>query len=169
MFAFPARRYGGVVAVVALVGSFLVGPGPAVAAAHGKKPSLWTTSAAVLPTNDALRIRFSTLTSETCPAPGSCVAVGSYLDARGGQRGLIDTLAGGTWTPETAPLPANAASDPGADVTSVTCVSTDACVAVGGYSAKKGQESGLVETFDGSTWTPKQVLTRCLGAPLHKP
>jgi len=160
MFAFQARRYGVLVALVVLVGGLLVATIPAAASAHGKKASPWTTSISALPAN-AESSPVSTFTSESCPANGSCVAVGAYIDASGGQEALLDTLSAGVWTPMAAPLPTNGVADAGAgaDVTSVTCVAAGSCVAVGAYSAKRGKESGLVETLSQGVWTPEQVLS----------
>src|SRR4029077_12206994 len=42
--------------------------------------------------------------SLSCPAAGSCFAVGSYLAVPDKQDGLIATLAGGTWSDATAPV-----------------------------------------------------------------
>jgi hypothetical protein len=156
MLAFQARRCGGVVAVVVLVGSVLVGAVPAAASSPGLKRAPWAVSTAVLPGN-AAATPDSTLTSEACPAVGSCVAVGSYIAAGGGQGALLESLSDGVWTAVAAPLPPNALSNSGANVTSVTCVAAGSCVAVGGYSAKEGQVSGLVETLSGGVWTPEQV------------
>ncbi|MGO9180445.1 MAG: hypothetical protein ACLQHS_14475 [Candidatus Limnocylindrales bacterium] len=44
------------------------------------------------------------LAALSCPAVGSCVAAGLYVDASGYQQGLIETLSGGNWTATTAPL-----------------------------------------------------------------
>jgi hypothetical protein len=90
------------------------------------------------------------------------VAVGAYLDASGSEEALIDTLTGGVWTPVAAPLPTNAAAEPSAELTSVTCVAAGSCVAVGGYSAKKSEGSGLAETLSGGVWTPRQVSSATL-------
>jgi len=160
MFALRARRWGAVVAGVVIVGGLLVGTVPAVASVHGAKASPWTATTAPLPA-DAEADPLSVVISETCPAAGSCVAVGAYLDASGAQQGLIETLSGGVWTSALAPLPANAATNPEAAITAVSCSAVGSCVAVGGYvakKAKKAQGSGLVEVLSGGTWTPEQEL-----------
>ena len=158
MLALWARRFGTVAAVVVVVGGFLVGTVPAVASVHGAKPSPWSSSTAPLPANAAANPE-SIFVSQACPAAGTCVAVGSYVDTSGDEEGLIETLSGGVWTPTMAPLPttANAGTNPDAVVTSVSCVAAGSCVAVGGYAASKTQSSGLVEVLSGGTWTPKQI------------
>ena len=90
----------------------------------------------------------------SCPSTTSCVAVGSYDDASGNQQGLIETLSGGIWTAQTAPL-ANlsppAASDPMVTLTGLSCPSATSCVAVGSYSGTR--QDALIETLTGQTWT----------------
>jgi hypothetical protein len=129
-----------------------------VASVHAAKPSPWSASAAPLPANAAANPE-SIFVSQACPAAGTCVAVGSYIDTSGDEEGLIETLSDGVWTPTMAPLPttANAGTNPDAVVTSVSCVAAGSCVAVGGYAASKTQSSGLVEVLSGGTWTPKQI------------
>ena len=157
MSAFRARRFGAVVAGVVIVGGLVVGTVPAGASVHGAKKSPWSATTAALPANAAAN-PLSTVFAETCPAAGSCVAVGAYVDASGDQQGLIETLSGGVWTAAAAPLPVNAAANPEAAVTAVTCFAVGSCVAVGGYLAKKMEGGGLVEVLSGDTWTPEQVL-----------
>ena len=120
MFALRAGRFGAVVvAVVVLVGGVLAGTVPAVASTPGAKTSPWSSSAAPLPANAAAEplVLFD---SQSCPASGSCVAVGTYVDTSGHEQGLIDTLSGGAWTSMEAPLPANADAA-GAVLSDVTC------------------------------------------------
>lgn len=94
------------------------------------------------------------LYSVACPAPGSCVAVGSYDDQQGIAQAMTETLAGGTWTAAEAPLPG---PPPGPDdfaaLLSVSCPAPGNCVAVG-YYGKEGDFSALIETLSGGTWTP---------------
>ena len=140
------------------VGGSLVGTLPAAASVQAAKKSPWSATTAGLPANAAAN-PISTIFDETCPAAGSCVAVGAYIDASGDQQGSIETLSGGVWTSVSAPLPVNAAANPEAVVTGVTCFAVGSCVAVGGYVAKKVGGSALIEVLSGDTWTPQQVLT----------
>jgi hypothetical protein len=95
-----------------------------------------------------------------CPAPGSCVAVGSYSAPRG-QEGLIETLANGTWTATKAPKPANAYRyQASLDPMAVACSAVGSCVAVGSYHSTAGQR-GLIEILANGRWTAR-------GAPLPK-
>src|SRR6202453_1895173 len=66
----------------------------------------WTTQEAPLPSN-ATDNTTARLTSVSCTAVGSCVAVRFYSDNPGGfsQHALIETLAGGSWSPQDAAIP----------------------------------------------------------------
>jgi hypothetical protein len=89
----------------------------------------------------------------TCPAVGSCVAVGSYVDASGDTEGFIESLSKGTWTSTEAPVPANADGNPGVELGDVTCPVVGSCVALGGYDDTDGDAQPLLETLSGGTWT----------------
>jgi hypothetical protein len=93
----------------------------------------------------------------SCPATGSCVAVGRYTDSSGYVQGLVETLSGTTWTPTTTPtsgLDPSASGDPDAYFGGLSCPATGSCVAAGGYADYLGNVQGLVETLSGTTWTP---------------
>ena len=51
------------------------------------------------------------------------------------------------------PLPAGAATTPGADIAGLSCPSVTQCVAVGSYVDSTGRQQGLLLTRTGSTWT----------------
>jgi hypothetical protein len=71
----------------------------------------WTSARAALPANAAATDQDGSLQAIACPAPGACLAAGSYL-VRGGQpRYLAETLSGGRWTAAAPPLPTDAAAD----------------------------------------------------------
>ncbi len=117
----------------------------------------WTATAAPEPANASTATDGVILWSISCPAPGSCVAVGYYEDTGAYTYGLIDTLSAGTWTATEAPEPANAGTD--ADkhqhlsLSAVSCPSANSCTAVGDYYDTNGTQYGLIETFSGGSWT----------------
>jgi hypothetical protein len=84
----------------------------------------------------------------SCPAVGSCVAVGEYSSASG-QDGLIETLSGGSWTASTAP---DAAASQTVRLLSIACPTTTSCVAVGDYEDTSGNWHGLIETLASGAW-----------------
>ncbi len=115
----------------------------------------WTTQEAPLPSN-ATDNTTARLTSVSCAAVGSCVAVGFYSDTTGGfsQHALVETLAGGSWSPLDAPVPPDGqnASPYDALLQTVDCPTVQACVAVGSYNGTGGQ-LGLIDTESGGTWS----------------
>jgi len=99
----------------------------------------------------------ATLDGVTCVSSISCVAVGSAVDGAGSDEPLVDTLAGSTWTALTAPVPGNAAANPQASLSAITCVSTTSCVAIGSYVDAGGYDYGLIDTLSGTTWSATQA------------
>jgi hypothetical protein len=94
----------------------------------------------------------------SCPTVSFCVAVGQYTDSAGHLQAVLDTYDNGTWTSQTAALPADAATDTTTDKPdnfsySVSCASSTFCVAVGRYVNTAGALVGLVDTLSGTTWT----------------
>ena len=116
----------------------------------------WTALQAPLPAGAAppqATVPATQLGSVACPAVGSCVAVGQYTTRGGAAEAFIDTLSGGTWTPATAPLPADAAADGQlAGLYGISCRAPGNCVAAGHYTSRGGQARYLAETLSG-TWT----------------
>jgi hypothetical protein len=116
----------------------------------------WTATAAPLPSGVG-SFPISCLRSIACPSATSCVAVGYYVDASGNYLGLVETLSGTTWTATEAPVPANAAANPGVGLGPVTCVAVSSCVAIGSYLDASGNGRLLVETLSGTTWTAAEA------------
>ena len=117
-------------------------------------PPTWTPLKAPLP-SDAPTQPSAELQSVACASASSCVAAGHYSGTGAGE-GLLETLSSGTWTPATAPLPSDAASNPEVFLYSVACPAVAACVAVGGYTGTDGSPA-LIETLSGTTWTPTEA------------
>jgi hypothetical protein len=132
------------------------------------RPLGWTGAQAPLPGYAApltSAADFDQLGGVSCPATGTCLAVG-LLTARdgGAEHLLIERLSNGTWAPEQAqpPLPADANPAGSSWLGYLVCSSPSACTAVGSYSTKGGGEgynanAGLVETLSGTTWVPASV------------
>jgi IPT/TIG domain len=116
---------------------------------------LWTASAAPAP-SDADADADAGLSQVSCPSAESCVAVGTYDNSSGDNVGQLLVDSGGTWTPESAPLPANASGGTSADVESVSCAGAT-CEAGGDYEDSGGQEHGLLEHLSGGSWTPTET------------
>jgi hypothetical protein len=98
------------------------------------------------------------LVTASCPSAGSCAAVGSYEDSSNHEQGLIDTETNGNWTASRADLSAlsSIATNPGLQLTSVSCPSAGDCTAVGKYtdaSLPDGSWQGLVVSSTGGVWS----------------
>ena len=130
----------------------------------------WTASTAPLPGGAASNPNAG-FTGMSCPAAGSCVAAGRYVNSTGNFEGLIETLSGGTWTPSTASL--GGLTPPAgtyAVLYGVSCTATGACVAGGNYDDTSGIQQGLFETLSVRTWTPSTApLTGLNPAPASSP
>jgi hypothetical protein len=100
------------------------------------------------------------LDAVSCPAAGSCVAVGTYEDTAKARLGVLATLAGGTWTALTAPeagLSPPPAANPLTELFGVSCPKLGMCAAIGDYVNTTNHEYGLTETLTNGTWTPAAV------------
>ncbi len=114
----------------------------------------WSAEAAPLPAGSASGTdEFSILGSISCAA-GNCEAVGVVVDSAQREHGLLEQLAGGSWTPALAPEPANAGSgtDQFGSLMSVSCTFDAVCNAVGEYGAG-GTDRPLIDTITGAQIT----------------
>jgi hypothetical protein len=95
-----------------------------------------------------------TLNGVWCASDTSCIAVGSHTQSLLGVEPLIETLSGTTWTPVTSGL------DPALGLhgvlSSISCVSSTSCVAVGSYDLA-GNNHVLVDTLSGTKWTASEA------------
>src|SRR5207245_689349 len=84
-----------------------------------------------------------------------CSAVGYYTDSSNHRQGLLLSETAGTWAPGVeASLPANAGSDPGVFLNSVSCASAGNCSAVGDYTDSSGHRQGVLLSETAGTWAP---------------
>jgi hypothetical protein len=112
----------------------------------------WTAAPAPVPSGAAADPGLGLL-SVSCPAPGSCAAVGLYQDASAQEVGALLTLSGGTWTAIRAPLPGNASVAD--EVLDVSCGAAGSCEAVGIYAGSP--QNGLLLSLSGGTWTATEA------------
>jgi len=118
----------------------------------------WTPARAPLPDDAAPHPTSNTtlptdLVAVRCPAAGSCVATGDYIDDRGDTEAVVDTLSDGAWTAYRVPLPADASANPAAYLWALTCQSPGSCLATGHYNDRHGQSRDFAATLAGGTWT----------------
>jgi len=115
----------------------------------------WSVQEAPLPAGadtqpDALGLQV--LDAVDCPAPGTCVAGGGYVDTTGVGDPLFLTLQSGTWTPSEAPVPAGQVNE-WAIVNSISCPAVGECVADGTELGTDGVEGGIMLTQSASGWS----------------
>jgi len=117
----------------------------------------WTATKAPLPAGtDPIHSKYYGFPGTSCPAPGVCVAAGSYSGDNGPSTPLVETLSGGAWTPVVPPTPADedhTSGSRGAYLNAVACATRRWCVAVGDYARSDGSTAGLIETYSGGVWT----------------
>jgi hypothetical protein len=112
---------------------------------------------------------FAELQQISCPAAGSCVAVGDYEDSSHTQQGMIVTQSGGTWTVAKVALPSGAAPNPQVEFDGLTCASVGNCVAVGFYGDGAGEQQGLVLSETNGSWTSSKVSLSGLSVSATNP
>lgn len=113
----------------------------------------WATGVeAALPSNAGSNPGAS-LASVSCPSAGDCSAVGSYYDGSGNAGLLLDETSGMWSTGLEASLPMNTGTDPGVNLTSVSCASPGNCSAVGNYVDSSGKTQGLLLDEASGTWS----------------
>lgn len=107
------------------------------------------------------------LLTVSCPAPGRCTAAGNYFDTAGNSQAMIVAEGGGSWQQATGlPMPADAASDPHAQINSVACEQIGSCAAVGIYQAAHGQERPAAVSGRFGGWSPAAAIQLPSGAAL---
>jgi len=117
-----------------------------VMAAAGPAPA-WTISAV-----PAAQAPNGMLVAESCPAPGTCMAVGSSHGPAGRSMALAELWDGSAWKALPTPNPSDGR---GSVPTAVSCKSTSACTAVGYYQNQSYQDNpvAIAESWNGTVWT----------------
>lgn len=142
------------------VGYQLSASGTAEALVEAESAGSWTPLPLPLPSTVG-----SYLTAVSCPAVGTCVAVGYDIGASGAAQVLVESYSAGTWSVAPAPLPSSAGAS---YLAGVSCPEVGSCVAVGRYSVSSGASSGvpqaLVEGLSGGSWSVLQSADEGNGA-----
>jgi hypothetical protein len=102
------------------------------------------------------------INSVSCPSAGNCSAVGSYADSSSHGQGLLLSESGGTWAAIEASPPANAGTNPNANVGSVSCPSAGNCSAIGTYEDSSSHFQGVFLSEDSGTWATTPGLEASL-------
>ncbi len=122
---------------------------------------VWQSATALaLPANAASSSQSALVRSIACPAVNGCVAVGSYTDAAGAQRGFVAGQVNGSWPGATeVALPTGANADPFTSVLQVACAAVGSCVAVGSYIDLNNVDHGLLVAEEGGQWQNATAIT----------
>ena len=96
----------------------------------------------------------------SCPSATSCVAVGYEPGAALTEHPMVVVRSGSTWRSQRLPLPLGLRNQ-SASLSSVSCVSTTSCVAVGGL---RSETDALIEVLSNGSWS-----ATALAPPAHAP
>ncbi|GEM_PF-1205534 len=110
----------------------------------------WTVAPAPLPGGPSAKASVD-LSSVSCRSTAYCEVAGAYIDAHGGQHGLLITGSGHSWKSFDAPLPSDAVAKAQPFLDSVSC-STGGCVAAGDYRAGGNHIAPVLVTGGPSGW-----------------
>ena len=88
----------------------------------------------------------------SCTSTSFCMADGYYDEPGGDQLTLIEKWASGTWTISPSPNPSPAASTANDSLSSVSCVSSQFCMAAGDYENPSDVQQNLIERWTGAKW-----------------
>jgi hypothetical protein len=137
-----------IAAMVVFVSTFLfIGPLSASAT-----PVVWTDSEAAAVLNAGNN---ASVNSVSCTSNTSCVAGGQYLDGIGSYQAFVSVYNGRTWADHEVAGSLNVGN--GAQVNSVSCVSSTSCVAGGKYADGIGSYQAFVSVYNGRTWADHEV------------
>jgi hypothetical protein len=132
------------------VGTYLTGSSPYLSFAEYWNGSKWTVQ--VTPNASGTD---TYLNAVSCPAPGTCTAVGNT----GTNETLVENLKAGAWTVTAGPSPGK-----GGSLDGVWCATTTACSAVGQYTTSGGDGRTLAERWNGQTWAVEAAPVGSAGA-----
>ena len=128
----------------------------------------WRVEATPTPSNAAPNGTF--LSSDSCTAPASCVAVGAfaYIRRNGSENTsrLAEAQSGTAWSALLTASPAHATSS---GLYGISCIDADSCLAVGGYAHVVNginTDSTLAEAWNGTSWSIESTPNRTNSASL---
>jgi hypothetical protein len=170
----PANPEAGLVSVscasagdCSAVGDYGGPGGPPLGLLAGESSGTWDPQGtAAAPPPGAAAGTWLQLEDVSCYQAGYCSAVGSYYDGSGDLQGALFDETSGQWAQGTeAQLPAGGPADPEVGLSSVSCVTTGNCTAVGNYGEIGGNSyEGLLINGSGGTWAPGTMARLPAGA-----
>ncbi|MDE3082846.1 MAG: hypothetical protein KGJ39_05445 [Acidobacteriota bacterium] len=147
----------------AVVGSYLDGSGNTDAFTLNEVNGTWRSATqVVLPGDASTQSQYALLRSVACSSPGTCSAVGTYLDASSPvARTLAMTIneVNGTWrAAQSVALPAGTNATPLVSLSNLACASAGNCAATGSYVDAENVTRGLLVTERGGVWNAGTTL-----------
>jgi hypothetical protein len=140
------RFYRALGTVLICMGALALTAGPAAAAAPA-----WVIQPTAVPV--APQGVFSAV---SCSSATACTAVGYAVNSTGATVTLAERWNGSTWAVAPTPSPTGASVS---RLNGVSCSSATACTAVGYYVSSGGANQSLIESWNGTTWTPQTAVT----------
>lgn len=146
-----------------VVGSYLNTAGTASAFGANEVAGTWHLAQTItLPADTATAGQNAQLRAVVCESPGTCSAVGTYLDA---STPLAHTLAmavdevNGVWqSAQSIALPANVNVDPAVSLSNLACASAGNCAATGSYLDANNVTRGLLVNESAGHWAAGTTL-----------
>jgi hypothetical protein len=136
------------VAILAIVGLPLFVTASASVAEHASASTPSWSDQEVAAT---LNLNSAQVNSVSCVAGNFCAAGGSYKDANGNTQAFVAVFDGSSWSDQEVGATFNVGGR--ALVRSVSCVSSNFCVAGGSYTNVSGFQSSFTSELDGATWS----------------
>jgi hypothetical protein len=99
-----------------------------------------------MPVNSA----WTRLSGVVCLSTTDCKAVGSYLDSNEVKRTFAVKWNGTAWSIVTTPAPSEALAS---ELSAISCPSSSACRAVGGYEDAEETKRNLALSWNGTAWS----------------
>jgi hypothetical protein len=96
----------------------------------------------------------SFLTRVSCSSSTACTSVGEYLTLEDGGYAFAERWNGTAWTVQSIPNPTGAEES---YLQGVSCTSSTACTATGGYYNSEGKLVSLAESWNGTEWKVQTV------------
>jgi hypothetical protein len=113
---------------------------------------VWSAQTAPLPGNAASDPSIG-LFDVSCPSAGNCAGDGDYADSSGHTQVVLLDESAGTWTAVEGTAPPAAATDPGADMDGLSCVSPGNCTGTGEFDDSSGHSLPSMFTETAGTWS----------------
>ncbi len=133
------------------VGHYVNSGGTEVTLAERLATKVWSIQETPNPTG----AKNSGLAGVLCTGAEACVAVGGDVNSASVEVTLAESWNGKTWSTQE---PANPKIATGS-LSSVSCPSSEACIAVGHYTNEAGAETTLAESWNGIEWALQETVT----------